>query len=43
MKSLLVSIDQGETIMDNNLVPGLTEQIKQLEDDIKTIKENNKF
>ena len=29
--------------MDNNLVPGLTEQIKHLEDDIKTIKENNKF
>ena len=29
--------------MDNNLVPGLTEQIKHLEDDINTIKENNKF
>ena len=29
--------------MDNNLVPGLTEQIKHLENDIKTIKENNKF
>ena len=29
--------------MENNLVPGLTEQIKHLEDDIKTIKENNKF
>ena len=29
--------------MDNSLVPGLTEQIKHLEDDIKTIKENNKF
>ena len=29
--------------MDSNLVPGLTEQIKHLEDDIKTIKENNKF
>ena len=29
--------------MDNNLVPGLTEQIKHLEDDIRTIKENNKF
>ena len=29
--------------MDNNLVPGLTEQVKHLEDDIKTIKENNKF
>jgi len=43
MKSPLVSINQGETIMDNNLVPGLTEQIKHLEDDIKTIKENNKF
>jgi FtsZ-binding cell division protein ZapB len=43
MKSPLVSINQGEIIMDNNLVPGLTEQIKHLEDDIKTIKENNKF
>ena len=43
MKSLLVSIDQGETIMDNYLLPGVTEQIKHLEDDIKTIKENNKF
>ena len=29
--------------MDNNLVPGLTEQVKHLEDDIKSIKENNKF
>ena len=29
--------------MDSNLVPGLTEQIKHLENDIKTIKENNKF
>ena len=29
--------------MENNLVPGLTEQIKHLEDDIKTIKDNNKF
>ena len=29
--------------MDNNLVPGLTEQVKHLEDDIRTIKENNKF
>ena len=29
--------------MDNNLVPGLTEQIKHLENDIKSIKENNKF
>ena len=29
--------------MDNNLVPGLTEQIKHLKDDIKTIKDNNKF
>ena len=29
--------------MENSLVPGLTEQIKLLEDDIKTIKENNKF
>ena len=29
--------------MENSLVPGLTEQIKHLEDDIKTIKENNKF
>ena len=29
--------------MDSNLVPGLTEQIKHLEDDIRTIKENNKF
>ena len=29
--------------MDNNLVPGLTEQVKHLEDDIKSIKERNKF
>jgi len=29
--------------MENNLVPGLTEQVKHLEDDIRTIKENNKF
>jgi hypothetical protein len=29
--------------MENSLVPGLTEQIKHLEDDIKTIKNNNKF
>ena len=29
--------------MENCLVPGLTEQIRHLEDDIKTIKENNKF
>ena len=29
--------------MDNNLVPGLTEQVKHLEDDIKSIKESNKF
>ena len=29
--------------MEHSLVPGLTIQIKQLEDDIKTIKENNKF
>ena len=29
--------------MENSLVPGLTEQIKHLENDIKTIKENNKF
>ena len=29
--------------MDNNLVPGLTEQVKHLEDDIRPIKENNKF
>ena len=29
--------------MENNLVPGLTEQIKHLENDIKAIKENNKF
>jgi len=34
---------RGEIIMENSLVPGLTEQIKHLEDDIKTIKENNKF
>ena len=29
--------------MDNNLVPGLTEQVKHLQDNIKSIKENNKF
>ena len=29
--------------MEESLVPALTEQIKHLEDDIKTIKENNKF
>ena len=29
--------------MENNLVPELTEQIKHLENDIKSIKENNKF
>ena len=29
--------------MENSLVPGLTEQIKHLEDDVKTIKNNNKF
>ena len=29
--------------MENSLVPALTEQVKHLEDDIKTIKENNKF
>ena len=29
--------------MENNLVPGLTEQVKHLQDDIKSIKENNKF
>ena len=29
--------------MENSLVPGLTEQIKHLENDIKAIKENNKF
>mgnify|MGYP003151841288 FL=1 len=29
--------------MDNNLVPGLTEQVKHLQDDIKSIKESNKF
>ena len=29
--------------MENNLVSGLTEQVKHLEDDIKSIKENNKF
>ena len=29
--------------MENSLVPGLTEQVKNLQDDIKTIKENNKF
>ena len=34
---------RGEITMDNNLVPGLTEQVKHLEDDIRTIKENNKF
>ena len=29
--------------MENNLVPELTEQVKHLQDDIKSIKENNKF
>ena len=29
--------------MDNNLVPGLTEQIKHLEEDVQSLKENNKF
>tara|TARA_R100000750_G_C2305707_1_gene80540 strand:+ start:66 stop:278 length:213 start_codon:yes stop_codon:yes gene_type:complete len=29
--------------MDNNLVPGLTEQIKHLTDDVQSLKENNKF
>ena len=29
--------------MSSNLVPELTEQVKNLQDDIKTIKENNKF
>ena len=29
--------------MEQSLVPGLTKQIKQLEDDVKTIKENNEF
>ena len=29
--------------MENNLVPGLTKQVKHLEDDIRTIKESNKF
>jgi FtsZ-binding cell division protein ZapB len=29
--------------MENNLVPELTEQVKHLKDDIKSIKENNKF
>ena len=34
---------RGEITMDNNLVPGLTEQVKHLQDDIKSIKESNKF
>ena len=29
--------------MDNNLVPGLTEQIKHLTEDVQSLKENNKF
>ena len=29
--------------MDNNLVPELTEQVKNLQNDIKSIKDNNKF
>ena len=29
--------------MENSLVPCLTEQISHLKDDIKTIKDNNKF
>ena len=29
--------------MDNNLVPGLTEQVKHLEEDVQSLKENNKF
>ena len=29
--------------MENNLVPELPEQVKHLKDDIKSIKENNKF
>ena len=29
--------------MENNLVPELTEQVKHLQDDIKSIKDNNKF
>ncbi len=29
--------------MDNNLVPGLTEQIKNLTEDVQSLKENNKF
>ena len=29
--------------MENNLVPELTKQVKHLQDDIKSIKENNKF
>ena len=29
--------------MENNLVPELTEQVKHLQDDIKSIKGNNKF
>ena len=32
-----------ETVMENNLVPELTEQVKNLQDDIKSIKDNNKF
>ena len=29
--------------MDNDLVPELTEQVKNLQNDIKSIKDNNKF
>ena len=29
--------------MENNLVPGLTEQIKHLTEDVQSLKENNKF
>ena len=29
--------------MENSLVPGLTEQIKHLTDDVQSLKENNKF
>ena len=29
--------------MENNLVPGLTEQVKHLEEDVQSLKENNKF
>ena len=41
--SLYLKFIQGGIIMENSLVPGLTEQVKNLQDDIKTIKENNKF